>query len=114
MEGQLPAIAEVEIEAFVWNEVEAPVMKQFDKAKQYFKPPATTTSEEVELLHKNLVLAEKTIDKLKAEPALEEILNFLGQEIPWNLQDSSHFLFMVWTFPTPGNFDISLTFPGTV
>ena len=53
MEGQLPAIIEAEIEAFVRNGVEALVMKQFDKAKQYFKPPTTATCEEVELLHKN-------------------------------------------------------------
>ena len=45
---------------------------------------------------------------------LKEILNFLGQKIPWNVQDTSHFMFMVWTYPTPGNFDIFLTLPGTV
>ena len=38
---------------------------------------------------------------------LEEILNFLGNKILWNVQESSHFLFMAWTFPTPGNLDIS-------
>ena len=42
---------------------------------------------------------------------LKEILNFLGQKIPWNVQDTSHFMFMVWAYPTP---DIFLTFPGTV
>ena len=29
---------------------------------------------------------------------LEEILNFLGQKISLNVQNSSHFLFMVWIF----------------
>ena len=80
MEGQLPAIVEAEIEAFVRNEVEALVMKQFDKAKQYFKPPVTTTCEEVELPHKNLVLAEKTIDKLKAELAVAKALTEVSEE----------------------------------
>ena len=45
---------------------------------------------------------------------LEEILNFLGKEISLNVQESSHFLFVAWTFLTSGNFDISLTFPGAV
>jgi len=45
---------------------------------------------------------------------LEEILNFLGWEIPRNVQDSSCFLFMDCTFPTTGNFYISQTFPDTV
>ena len=43
----------------------------------------------------------------------EKILNFLGKKIPWNVQESSHFLFMAWIFPTQGNFDFSSTFPGT-
>ena len=70
MEGQLPAIVEAEIEAVVRNEVETLVMKQLDKAKQYFKPPTTATCEEVDLLHNNLVVAEYTIDQLKAELAM--------------------------------------------
>ena len=35
---------------------------------------------------------------------LEEILNFLGKEIPRNVQDRSHFLFVECTFPKTGNF----------
>ena len=65
MEGQLPAIVDAEIKIFVANEVEALVKKQFDKAKQYFKP--SSTSEEVEMLRQNCVAAEQTVENLKAE-----------------------------------------------
>ena len=79
MEGQLPAIVEAEIEAVVRNEVETLVMKQLDKAKQYFKP-STTTCEEVDLLHKNLAVAEYTIDQLKAELAMTKTFTAFSEE----------------------------------
>ena len=80
MEGQLPAIVEAEIEAVVRNEVETLVMKQLDKAKQYFKPPTTATREEVDLLHNNLVVAEYTIDQLKAELAMAKTFTAFSEE----------------------------------
>ena len=80
MEEQLPAIVEAEIEAFVQNEVEALVIKQLDKAKQYFKPLTTATCEEVDLWHKNLVVAQHTIDQLKAELAMAKALTAFSEE----------------------------------
>ena len=80
MEGQLPAIVEAEIEAVVRNEVETLVMKQLDKEKQYFKPPTTATREEVDLLHNNLVVAEYTIDQLKAELAMAKTFTAFSEE----------------------------------
>ena len=59
----------------------------------------TTLKRAEHLFHVTFLMTKSTVITL----SLEEILNFLGQEILQNVQDYLHILFMVWTFPTPGN-----------
>lgn len=79
MERQLPTIVDAEIEKFVTNEVEALVKKQFDKAKQYFKP--SSASEEVKMLRQNCAAAEQTVEHLKAElGVLKAVAPFIEED----------------------------------
>ena len=67
-----------EIEALIVEEVESIIKKQVNKAKQYFKP--STTSEEMEALHKELSKALQTVKQLKDELALKDLPSFCEED----------------------------------
>ena len=71
-------IPDGEIEAFLLCEVEAIIVKQINKAKQYFKPSAL--SSELDTMRKKLATAQQTVELLKAELALKGLPPFTDQD----------------------------------
>ena len=75
---QIPTVLDAEIEAFLLCEVEVILVKQINKAKQYFKHCAS--SSELKTICKELATVQQTVELLKTELALKD-RDFMSDEL---------------------------------